>query len=43
LRGKLFISLSRPKVLDGCPMFAPAYMGRERGFSNAFTQFTNGF
>jgi hypothetical protein len=24
-------------VLDGCPMFAPAYMGRKRIFSNAFT------
>ena len=25
--------------LDGCPMFAPAYMGRKRFFSNAFAPY----
>src|ERR1700723_3463886 len=24
-------------ILDGCPMFVPAYMGRKRNSSNAFT------
>jgi hypothetical protein len=32
-----FISQPRSLVLDGCPMFAPAYMGRKRIVSNAFT------
>jgi hypothetical protein len=27
-----FIPQPRPLVLDGCPMFAPAYMGRKRIF-----------
>ena len=30
-------------VLDGCPMFASAYMGRKRIFSNAFTLSTTIF
>jgi hypothetical protein len=31
------ISPRRSEVLDGCPMFAVAYMGRKTHFSNAFT------
>jgi hypothetical protein len=31
-RAELFVLPQRSLVLDGCPMFALAYMGRERIF-----------
>ena len=37
--GKMIFGIqpSPPDPLDGCPVFAPAYMGRTLSFSNAFT------
>jgi hypothetical protein len=31
-----FVQATQPASLDGCPMFAPAYMGRKWNISNAF-------